>query len=180
MSRNIRFVLSTLASIGLGASLLFGQRARGGPFGSATPPTPVVTSYFYPTLEWYGGYSPPYPVFSPAYNNPPNYWWTGYYPEADPRQEGYNPSSGYPAETVKILLLKTFPAKASVTPDGVCIGTADFLGPTQLPMGEHSLRVEAAAYEAFETVLKVERPGVQQLEVRLNPIVHTAKPGPRK
>lgn len=76
MSRNIRFVLSTLAGIGLGASLLFGQRTS--PFGSATPPTQVVTSYFYPTLGWYGGYSPPYPVFSPAYNNLPNYWWTGY------------------------------------------------------------------------------------------------------
>ena len=74
MSRNIRFVLSTLASIGLGASLLFGQRTRGGPFGSATPPTPLVTSYFYPTLGWYDGYSPSYPLFSPAYNNPPNYW----------------------------------------------------------------------------------------------------------
>lgn len=179
MSRNIRFVLSTLVSIGLGASLLFGQRARGGAFGSATPPTPVVTSYFYPTLGWYGGYSPPYPAFSPPYN-PPDYWWTGQYPEADPRQEGYNPSSGYLAETVQMLLLTTFPAKARVTLNGIFIGTADLLGPTQLPMGEHSLRVEAVAYGPFETVLRVERPGVQQLELRLDPIVHAAKPGPRK
>jgi hypothetical protein len=119
------------------------------------------------------------PGLAPNYNYAPNYWWTGPNSGTDPRQEGYNPSSGYPSETVSTLLLETFPAKARVILDGVFIGTADSLGPTQLPAGEHSLRVEAASYEPSETILKVEQPTLQQLEIRLNPIAHTTKPAPR-
>jgi hypothetical protein len=80
---------------------------------------------------------------------------------------------------VTTLLLSTFPAKARVILDGVFVGTADCLGPTQLPLGEHTLRVDATSYEPSEIVLKVEQPTVQELDVRMKPIVHLAKPGPR-
>lgn len=189
MRRGIRLLVSTLVNIGLGTSILWGQHmARGGPavvsggqFGSTSPSFSFsFNPYFYPTLGWYSGYFSPYTYSSPGYNNYlPNYWWTGPYTSSDPRQDGYNPSSGYPSETVETLMLVTFPEKARVTLDGVFVGTADSLGPTQLPVGDHSLRVEAPSYEPWETILKVAQPGVRQLEVRLHPILHGAKPGPR-
>jgi len=181
-----RFLLFTLLSIQLGSGISFGQRgahaaSRGGPLLGA--PTgnavaPPVYSYFYPTSGWYGGYFSPFLPTAQTYL--PNYWWTGPYPPADPRQDGYNPDSGYPWETVTTLLLSTFPAKARVILDGVFVGTADRLGPTQLPPGEHTLRVDATFYEPSEIVLKVEQPTLQELEVRLKPIVHAAKPGPHQ
>ena len=78
-----------------------------------------------------------------------------------------------------MLLLETTPAKASVTLDGILVGTMDCLGPFQLPMGEHTLRVDAAGYEPSITVLHVEKPLLQQLEVRLTEVTHTSKPGPK-
>ena len=65
------------------------------------------------------------------------------------------------------MLLETYPKKARVVLDGLYVGTSDSLGPFQLPVGEHTLRVEAAGFEPSETVLKVEQPVLQQLEVRL-------------
>ena len=125
---------------------------------------------------WYGGYSGGY---GSTYSYLPNYWWTGYYPTADPRGEGYNPNAGYAWDSVTTLLLETFPAKARVTLDGIFVGTTDTLGPFQLPLGQHTLRIEAAGFEPSETVLKVERAVLQQLEVRLTKSVRGAKPAPR-
>jgi hypothetical protein len=46
---------------------------------------------------------------------------------------------------------------------------ADYLGPIQLPIGEHTLRVEAVGYEPSETIISVEQPVLQQLEISLKP-----------
>jgi hypothetical protein len=100
----------------------------------------------------------------------PNYWWAEHYPAADPRQAGYNPSSGYPKESVTTLLLATYPLKTRIILDGIYVGRADYLGPIQLPPGEHTLRVEAPGYETSETVLNVEEPALQQLEIRLKSV----------
>ncbi len=137
----------------------------------------------------YGGYSGFYsPLYSGQYVGShypymPNYWWTSAYPTADPRQEGYNPRAGYPWNSVTTLILETIPAKSRITLDGVFVGTSDTLAPFQLPMGEHTLRVEAAGYEPSEIALKVEEPVLQQLEVRLNPAGQPptrSKPAPRQ
>jgi hypothetical protein len=132
----------------------------------------------------YGGYFSPYAGYQsvgPAYAyQPPDHWWTGYYASVDPRGPGYNPDAGYAWDSVTTLLLETFPIKARVTLDGVFVGTSDRLGPFQLPVGQHTLRVEAAGFEPSETVLKVEQPMVQQLNVRLSEVAHSAKPAPQR
>ena len=100
----------------------------------------------------YGGYSPFYGggYSAPAGPYLPNGWWTGYYGNTDPRGPAYNPDSGYAWESVTTLLLETLPTKARVTLDGIFVGLADSLGPFQLPSGQHTLRVEAAGFEASE------------------------------
>lgn len=156
-----------------------------GHFGSAPSPAArfsgggVVQPFFSP-FGFFGGFGSPFvnlPSLPPPYPYMPNYWWTGPYPTADPRQSGYNPASGYRWEDVTALILDTYPKKARITLDGVAIGQTTELGPIQLPMGEHSLRVEAAGYETSETLLKVEKPVLQLLEIRLEPVNHAA-PGP--
>ncbi len=202
MRRATRSLLLTLGGLSICSRIVLGQQLRApvhglAPGGSGfncsrvlAPPAingggssvPLVNSYFYPTFGWYGGYASPFlylPSLSPPHPIAPNYWWTGMYPIADPRQDGYNPSSGYPQGTVTTLLLETFPKNGGVTLDGIFIGTSDYLGPIQLPAGEHSLRVEAPGYEPSEIILKIEQPVLQQLEVRLNPVASSAKPGPR-
>jgi len=202
MNRAFRFTFTSLVAIAVSSAFMYGQNSgsavgRAAPtgsasiqsqIGSAAPATggvgfaPFVQPYYYPTFSWFGAYASPFlylPTPPPAHSYLPNYWWLGGYPSEDPRQEGYNPQAGYPADTVTTLLLVTFPAKARVTLDGVFVGTSDFLGPIQLPVGEHSLRVEAAGYEPSEKVLKVEHPDLQQLEVRLKPSARNGKPGPR-
>jgi cytoskeleton protein RodZ len=73
-------------------------------------------------------------------------------------------------------MLTTFPARARVKLDGTSIGAANYLGPIQLPAGEHTLRIEAAGYEPYETVLRVDSPVAQDLEVRLRPLAPAPKP----
>ncbi len=197
MSRTIGLVLSLLVGFLIGSMELSGQQIdtiRGaaapsgyrGSLSQLQPHYPMAGSFlqpnFYPSFEGYGGYFSPFfevPSLPPAYPYLPNYWWVSMYPIADPRQEGYNPSSGYPWESVTALLLVTYPAKARITLDGIFVGTSDSLGPTQLPIGEHTLRVEASGYEPSETVLKIEQPTLQQLEIRLTPTRPSTKPGPR-
>jgi hypothetical protein len=119
---------------------------------------------------FYGGYYTPFvdvPTYGSTYPYLPQYWWVERYPSADPRQAGYNPDSGYPKEEVTTLLLVTYPVKSRVILDGLYVGSSDKLGPIQLPVGVHILRVEALGFEPSETVLKVEQPTLQQLEVRL-------------
>lgn len=149
------------------------------PIGKAAPAPAAhtyVTPYFFPSYGgfgpygFYGGYYSPFIDPVPyASTDPylPKYWWVERYPSIDPRQAGYNPNSGYAKEEVTTLLLETYPKKARVVLDGLYVGTSDSLGPFQLPVGEHTLRVEAAGFEPSETVLKVEQPVLQQLEVRL-------------
>lgn len=191
MGRIIRLRVLIVFLTGL---LLVGQRAltasdKAPQVGWSTPSPPSasdVQPYFFPSSSpwgWFGGYYSPFvnvPTLPPARPYLPNYWWVEPYPSADPRQAGYNPASGYPKDEVTTLLLVTSPAKARVILDGLYVGTADYLGPIQLPLGEHTLRVEAAGYEPSETVLSVEQPVLQQLEVRLKPQTPPAKPEARR
>jgi hypothetical protein len=135
--------------------------------------------------RYWGGYGGYAPYYGSAYAGPagpylPDGWWTGYYGNTDPRGPAYNPDSGYAWDSVTTLVLETLPAKARVTLDGIFVGSADLLGPFQLPSGQHTLRIEAAGYEPSETVLKVEQPAVQQLTVKLNEASHSSKPAPRR
>ena len=157
-----------------GASTHIGQApASGGSYFGG-----YVQPYFYPSyspLGYYGfsGFYSPFvslPSIPRALPDLPNYWWAERYPTADPRQAGYNPSSGYPKESVTTLLLATSPQNTRIILDGIYVGRADYLGPIQLPPGEHTLRVEAPGYETSETVLNVEEPALQQLEIRLKSI----------
>ena len=144
-------------------------------FGYATP----VYSGFSPSYGGYGGaYSPffessssqaPYPYM-------PKFWWVGPYGIDDPRQDGYNPNAGYAWDSVGTLMLTTFPARARVQLDGTSIGAANYLGPIQLPAGEHTLRIETPGYEPYEAVLRVDSPVAQELEVRLRPLAQAVKP----
>lgn len=159
-------------------------RAAGGSAGRVVGSSAGSAVFFSPGYGsgLYGGYGPSFygPSSAPtAYSYLPNHWWTGYYNDVDPRGIGYNPSAGYDWSSVTTLLLKTFPAKARVTLDGIYVGTMDLLGPFQLPLGEHTLRIEAAGYLPSETVLKVEKAVVQQMSVRLSAIAHAAKTAPK-
>ena len=168
--------------------LIAGQYRSHVGFGTSSPaPVSFVQQpYVFPTFNnfgWFGGFYSPFlsvPTIPPARPYLPKYWWVEPYPSADPRQAGYNPASGYAKDEVTTLLLVTSPAKARVILDGLYVGTADYLGPIQLPLGEHTLRVEAAGYEPSETVLSVEAPVLQQLEVRLKPQAPPAKPEARR
>ena len=139
--------------------------------------------YSQPVYGGYGGAYTPYigsSSYSPGYNYAPPYWWAG--PNSynsDPGGVTYNPNAGYAWDSVSVLLLETSPPKARVTLDGIFVGTMDCLGPFQLPMGEHTLRVDAAGYEPSITVLHVQKPVLQQLEVKLTEVAHTTKPGPK-
>ncbi|MFB3921291.1 MAG: PEGA domain-containing protein [Terriglobia bacterium] len=188
MSRTNRLRIWTMVAVLL---VLLAQSAFAGdgppPIGKAAPAPPAqtfVTPYFFPSLGGFGGfggygffgyYSPFIDPVPHASTNPylPKYWWSERYPTLDPRQAGYNPNAGYAKEEVTTLLLETSPKKARVVLDGLYIGTSDSLGPFQLPAGEHTLRVEAAGFEPSETVLKIEQPVLQQLEVRLKPTAAT-------
>jgi hypothetical protein len=85
-------------------------------------------------------------------------------------QVGYNPDAGYQWDSVGALLLTTFPLKAQVTLDGTCVGTADKLGPFQLPVGAYTLRVEAVGYQPSITVVSFDEPGVRELDIKLKPL----------
>ena len=157
---------------GISTAGAIGQSSGGGNFGVAF------------VQPFYGGYGNGYSSYggasySPGYAYAPSHWWTGPNSGTDPRGVGYNPDAGYAWDSVTTLLLDTFPAQARVTLDGIFVGTADSLGPFQLPAGEHTLRVDAPGYEPSDTVLKVEKPVLQQLQVRLTAVAHSGKPAPR-
>jgi hypothetical protein len=155
-----------------GVSRSFGSSQAGGGYG-----------YSQSYSGGYGGaYSPYYGTssYSPGISYAPPYWWAGpYAANTDATGPGYNPNAGYAWDSVSVLLLETTPAKARITLDGIFVGTMDCLGPFQLPMGEHTLRVDAAGYEPSVTVLHVEKPVLQQLEVKLTETSHNGKPGPK-
>ncbi len=170
--------------LAVGTLCVAGQRGRGSMgrhFSSAQ--TNVVSGYSQPYYGGYSGsYSPyfgTYSSYSPNYSYAPAYWWSGPYTSTDPRGPGDNPNAGYAWDSVSVLVLETFPPKARVTLDGIFVGTTDCLGPFQLPGGEHTLRIEAAEYEPSETVLHIEKPVLQQLQVNLTPVSHGNKPAPK-
>jgi hypothetical protein len=164
-----------------------GQKTPWGGLSTPSTVSPVsyVQPYFFPSFNnfgWFGGFYSPFvnvPSIPPARPDLPKYWWVEPYPSADPRQAGYNPNSGYPKEEVTTLLLMTHPVKTRIILDGIYVGTADYLGPIQLPIGEHTLRVEAVGYEPSETVITVEQPVLQQLEINLKPQPPRPKPEAR-
>ena len=136
---------------------------------------------------WFGGWGG-YPAFgfsglyassSSPLDVPPRYWWTGPYPSENPCQAGCNPNAGYEWDSVGTLILDTNPPKAHVTLDGIYAGTTDKLGPFQLPVGEHTLHIEAAGFEPSDIIVKFDQPGVQNLNVELKRLTASAKPAPR-
>jgi hypothetical protein len=180
MSHILRSTILLLAGMALSCASLFGQRITAG------APARTLVSYRAPYFGGYGlgygfgGYSYPLPgnaFFGPAVHEP-NYWWVSHHPIADPRQEGYNPSAGYEWDSIVALILETTPEKADVTLNGTYLGTADKLGPFQLPLGQHTLRIEAPGYQSADVVLDYDRPGTQTLDVRLKPLTASAKPAP--
>lgn len=127
------------------------------------------------TGGWYGGWGG-YPAFggnglyatvtSPL-DVPPKYWWVSPYPSENPCQAGCNPNAGYEWDSVGTLILNTNPPKARVTLDGIYAGTTDKLGPFQLPVGQHTLHIEATGFEPSDIIVKFDQPGVQDLNVEL-------------
>jgi hypothetical protein len=125
----------------------------------------ICNAYYFPSFGgfgaygFYGGYYSPFIDPAPHSSTQPylpKHWWVERYPSADPRQSGYNPNSGYAREEVTTLLLSAYPVKARVILDGLFVGTSDSLGPMQLPLGMHTLRLEAAGLNP-QTLLNVER-----------------------
>ena len=154
------------------------SRAVGTGYGPVTTFGYVTPTYggFYPGYDLYGGYYSPFFLPQAPYPYMPKFWWVGPYGVDDPRQDGYNPNAGYAWDSVGTLILTTYPAKARVKLDGTFIGLAHYLGPIQLPAGDHTLRIEATGYEPNEAVIKVDSPVVQELEVRLKSLAQAAKP----
>jgi len=166
-----------------------GNSALGRSF-SATTSTSRGGARSYGGYGGYGGYGYGYgggyystyrggATYAPG-NSGSTHWWVGPNGNNAELGVGYNPNSGYDWDSVCTLLLETNPPKARVTIDGTYVGTMDSLGPFQLPVGNHTLKIEAAGFEPSETVLKVEEPALRQLEVKLTPISHGNKPAPAK
>jgi hypothetical protein len=97
----------------------------------------------------------------------------------NPSQSAYNPNAGYEWDSVGTLVLDTNPSQAHVTLDGIYAGTTDKLGPFQLPVGEHTLHIEAPGYEPSDIIVKFDQPGVQSLKVEMQRLTASAKPAPR-
>jgi PEGA domain-containing protein len=184
----LKFATIIVLGACLGAASLYSappqipvRRGPQAPTPSLTRVVNVASQPFFPAFGGFNGfYSPFYGAsYSPA-PYLPKYWWTGDYSNGDTQQDGYNPNAGYAWDSVGALILFTVPKNAKVTLDGVFVGTTDRLGPFQLPVGEHTLRIEAEGFEPSEKVLNVESPGVQQLEIRLNPVLSfSTKPPPK-
>jgi len=111
---------------------------------------------------------------------PPNNWWASPYPSQNPCQAGCNPNAGYEWDSVGTLILDTNPPEARVTLDGIYAGTTDKLGPFQLPVGEHTLHIEAAGFEPSDIIVKFDEPGVQSLNVKMKRLTASTKPAPRQ
>lgn len=115
------------------------------------------------------------PLDAPSYG-----WWASPYPSENPCQAGCNPNAGYEWDSVGALILDTNPPEARVTLDGIYAGTTDKLGPFQLPIGEHTLHIEAAGFEAADIVVRFDEPGTQSLNIVLKRLTASAKPAPRR
>ncbi|HXW13863.1 MAG TPA: PEGA domain-containing protein, partial [Terriglobia bacterium] len=122
----------------------------------------------------YGGYG-----YYPSSSSPPSVSPIyGPYPSENPCQAGCNPNAGYEWDSVGALILDTNPPQARVTLDSIYAGTTDKLGPFQLPVGQHTLHIEAAGFEPSDIIVKFDQPGVQSLNVELKRLTASAKPAP--
>lgn len=174
MSRSFRTILRFTLMFLLVCVPVFAQRGgRGGGAHSFNHAAP-----FYGGRGWYGGYGF-YPFYSAPLTYLPNYWWGSPYPSENPCQDACNPNAGYEWDSVGTLILNTNPSQARVTLDGVYAGTTDMLGPFQLPVGEHTLHIEAPGYESSDVIVKFDQPGVQNLNVEMKRLTASAKPAPR-
>ena len=181
MSQTSRTILRTTLIIMLACAPVFAQRGgRGGGYSYGFAPV-------YGSGGWYGGwggypafgFSGVYPPTGSPLDVPPKYWWASPYPSEPPCQAGCNPNAGYEWDSVGTLILNTNPAQARVTLDGTYAGTTDKLGPFQLPVGEHTLHIEAPGFETSDIIVKFGQPGVQTLTVEMKRLTVTAKPAPR-
>jgi hypothetical protein len=181
MSHRSRTVLLLTLILLLAAAPTFAQ--RGSAHGSARAPNSYHSGGYSRGSGGYGGYGFGGYSYYPALGAPqtylPNYWWVSPYPSENPCQAGCNPNAGYEWDSVGTLILNTNPSQARVTLDGIFAGTTDKLGPFQLPVGEHTLHIEAAGYEPTDVVVKFDQPGVQTLDLGLKRLTASAKPAPR-
>jgi hypothetical protein len=177
----IRFTLIML----LACVPVFAQ--RGGSGGGVRASTSYHAAPAYGGGGWYGGraaypafgFSGVYPSPGSPLDVPPRYWWVSPYPSENPCQSACNPNAGYEWDSVGTLILNTNPLQARITLDGVYAGTTDKLGPFQLPVGEHTLHIEAPGYEPSDIIVKFDQPGVQNLNVDMKRLTTSAKPAPR-
>jgi hypothetical protein len=184
MAQSYRTILRFTLMLSLACSPAFAQGRAGGARGYNSSHATSV----YKGGESYGGWGG-YPVYGGSglyasyrspFDVPPNYWWVSPYPSEDPCQAGCNPNAGYEWDSVGTLILNTNPPKAGVTLDGIYAGTTDKLGPFQLPVGEHTLHIEALGFEPSDIIVKFDQPGVQNLNVALKHLTASAKPSPQR
>ena len=164
MSQCSRTILGFTLMLLLACVPVFAQ--RGGRGGGARAYNSYHSAPVYGGGGWYGGYGSYFSYGSPL-TYLPNYWWVSPYPSENPCQAGCNPNAGYEWDSVGTLILDTNPPKARVTLDGIFAGTTDKLGPFQLPVGEHTLHLEAPGFETSDIIVKFDQPGVQNLNVEL-------------
>ena len=184
MGQNYRTILRLTLMFLLACVPAFAQGRGGGARGVSSSHGATVSG----GGGSYGGWGG-YPVFggsglygssSSPLDVPPKYWWVSPYPSENPCQAGCNPNAGYEWDSVGTLILDTNPPKAGVTLDGIFAGTTDMLGPFQLPVGEHTLHIEASGFEPSDIIVKFDQPGVQNLNVELKRLTATAKPAPQR
>jgi hypothetical protein len=185
ISQSPRTILYLAFMLFLVIAPAFAQHRGGG--GVARQCNSYRAAPVYSGAGWYGGYGGYSGYgnygYSPSYGGPlnvmPNYWWVGPYPSENPCQAGCNPNAGYEWDSVGTLILDTNPPKARVSLDGIYAGTTDKLGPFQLPVGQHTLHIEAPGFEPSDIIVKFDEPGVQNLNVELKRLTASAKPAPR-
>jgi hypothetical protein len=178
MSRNSRTIVSLTFTTLLACVPVFAQRgARGAAHAQASRYYHAAPAYG--GGRWYGSYAY-YPYYYSPLTYLPNYWWVSPYPSEDPCEGGCNRNAGYEWDSVGTLILNTNPSQARVTLDGIYAGTTDKLGPLQLPVGEHTLHIEAAGFEPSDIIVKFDQPGVQSLNVEMKRLTASAKPAPHR
>jgi len=180
MSRKFQSILGFTLGALLVCGAGFAQRRAGG--GHAYSSRAAAPAYGH--VGSYGGYGYGYgfgyyPTYAGAYTPTPEYWGGSPYPSENPCQAGCNPNAGYEWDSVGTLILDTNPPQAKVTLDGVYAGTTDKLGPFQLPVGQHTLHIEAAGFEPSDIIVKFDQPGTQSLNVELKRLTASAKPAPK-
>jgi len=176
MSQSSRIILGITLIVLLACIPVVAQRRAGGGgahANHASHPAPV-----YGGGGAYGGYGY-YPATDSTLDVPSSYWWLSHNPGENPCQAGCNPNAGYEWDSVGTLVLDTNPPEARVTLDGIYAGTTDRLGPFQLPVGQHTLHIEAPGFEPSDVIVKFDQPGVQSLNVELKRLSVSAKPAPR-